>query len=131
MIRPRDPGSATSTRCAVGIIGHSFDPAELQLDVPEKVEEFIRENTGRTQLKFRNWTWLSKFRFTDFLHLCILLLLIPGTFHRPKMRMVNTFQSGRAFCVGGMFFGSVPYFLCLALFSQIPHTYILRLADRV
>ncbi|TCD63214.1 hypothetical protein EIP91_005826 [Steccherinum ochraceum] len=81
MIRPRDyERSPSSKRFSFGITGHSFDPAELQLDVPEKVEAWIRESTGRPELKFSNWTWLSKFR--------------------PNMRMVNTFQSGRAFCVG-------------------------------
>ncbi|TCD64756.1 hypothetical protein EIP91_003647 [Steccherinum ochraceum] len=81
MLRPRDyERSPSSKNFSVGITGHSFDPADLQLDVPEKLEAWIRECTGRPELKFRNWTWLSKFK--------------------PNMRMVNTFQSGRAFCVG-------------------------------
>lgn len=65
MIRPKDLGSSSSKRFHVGITGHSFDPAERQLDETDKVEAFIRENTGRKDLKFGAWTSLSRYRFVS------------------------------------------------------------------
>ncbi|KAJ7237009.1 hypothetical protein C8J57DRAFT_1439250 [Mycena rebaudengoi] len=46
-----------------------------------KAKEFIREQTGRADLEFGDFSWLSYFR--------------------PNMRMVNKFGEGRAFLVGG------------------------------
>ncbi|KAF4604306.1 hypothetical protein EYR40_001487 [Pleurotus pulmonarius] len=75
MARPLSPGG---DRFGVGITGLNFDPTELR--DPPKAEGFIRNETGRTDLEFGEWTWLSYFK--------------------PNMRMVNKFQEGRAFVVG-------------------------------
>ncbi|KAI0659090.1 FAD binding domain-containing protein [Cubamyces menziesii] len=61
-----------------GIIGVNFDP--IDLTDPEKFVNFIYENTGRRDLKFKNFLSIS--------------------YWKPKMRMVNKFYSGRAFIVG-------------------------------
>ncbi|KAJ8518264.1 hypothetical protein ONZ45_g4623 [Pleurotus djamor] len=75
MARPLSP---TGDRFGVGVTGLNFDP--LELDDPAKAVAFIQKETGRTDLEFGEWTWLSYFR--------------------PNMRMVNRFQEGRAFVVG-------------------------------
>lgn len=75
MARPLSP---TSDRFDVGITGQNFDPTHLA--DPAKAIEFIKTETGRTDLEFGEFTWLSHFR--------------------PNMRMVNKFQEERAFVVG-------------------------------
>ncbi|KAI8990583.1 FAD binding domain-containing protein [Trametes punicea] len=62
----------------VGIIGINYDPVDLT--DPEKFMNFIFENTGRRDLKFKNLRSLS--------------------YWKPKIRMVNKFYLGRVFIAG-------------------------------
>ncbi|KAJ7149880.1 FAD binding domain-containing protein [Mycena crocata] len=62
----------------IGITGLNFDPAGLADQ--EKAKAFIHEQTGRTDLTFGEFSWLSYFR--------------------PNMRTVNNFSEGRVFLVG-------------------------------
>ncbi|KAJ6625003.1 FAD binding domain-containing protein [Mycena sp. CBHHK59/15] len=75
MARPLKPDSNTF---GIGITGQNFDPTDLTDET--KVKEFIYEQTGRTDLKFGDFSWLSYFK--------------------PNMRMVNKLAEGRAFIVG-------------------------------
>ncbi|KXN80953.1 Tetracenomycin polyketide synthesis hydroxylase TcmG [Leucoagaricus sp. SymC.cos] len=75
MARPITPGGK---KFGIGIIGKNFDPTDLADEA--KAKEFITNQTGRTDLKFSKFSWLSYFK--------------------PNMRMVNKFQEGRAFVVG-------------------------------
>lgn len=75
MARPLSP---TGDKFGIGITGQNFDPTHLA--DPAKAAEFIKAETGRVDLEFGEFTWLSHFR--------------------PNMRMVNKFQEGRAFVVG-------------------------------
>ncbi|KAJ3567824.1 hypothetical protein NP233_g6110 [Leucocoprinus birnbaumii] len=75
MARPIKPGE---NKFGIGITGINFDPTELADEA--KAKEFIIKETGRTDLKFGQFTWLSYFR--------------------PNMRMVNKFQEGRVFVLG-------------------------------
>ncbi|KAG9225812.1 hypothetical protein CCMSSC00406_0007822 [Pleurotus cornucopiae] len=75
MARPLSP---EGDKFGIGITGLNFDPTEL--GDPAKAVEFIRNETGRADLEFGEWTWLSYFK--------------------PNMRMVNKFQEGRTFVVG-------------------------------
>ncbi|KDQ34081.1 hypothetical protein PLEOSDRAFT_21091, partial [Pleurotus ostreatus PC15] len=75
MARPLNP---SGDRFGVGITGQNFDPVDLA--DPAKAIEFIHNETGRTDLEFGEFTWISHFK--------------------PNMRMVNKFQEGRAFVVG-------------------------------
>ena len=59
MARPLTP-NGDSSLFGLGIIGQNFDPTELA--VPEKVEEFVVRETGRTDLAFGDFTWLSYFK---------------------------------------------------------------------
>jgi hypothetical protein len=45
----------------VGITGLNFDPSDLANE--EKAKEFIREQTGRTDLRFGKFSWLSYFKW--------------------------------------------------------------------
>lgn len=60
MARPLSPHGSTF---GIGITGHNFDPAELA--EPEKVKKFIQEETGRTDLQFGEFTWLSYFKYAS------------------------------------------------------------------
>nr|VWP02068.1 Flavohemoprotein (EC [Ganoderma boninense] len=62
----------------VGIFGHNFDPKEL-LSV-QKFIQFVREESGRTDLVFKEIRMLS--------------------YWKPKMRMANKFAEGRIFITG-------------------------------
>jgi len=75
MARPLSPNGH---EFGVGITGLNFDPSDLADEA--KAKEFIREQTGRTDLRFGNFSWLSYFR--------------------PNMRMVNKFSENRVFIVG-------------------------------
>ncbi|KAJ7471056.1 FAD binding domain-containing protein [Mycena latifolia] len=75
MARPITPGGK---KFGIGITGLNFDPVELADET--KAKAFIREQTGRTDLDFGQFTWLSYFK--------------------PNMRMVNKFAEGRVFIVG-------------------------------
>ncbi|KAJ7283132.1 FAD binding domain-containing protein [Mycena rebaudengoi] len=75
MARPISPDG---NKFGVGITGLNFDPRDLADE--GKAKEFIREQTGRADLEFGDFSWLSYFR--------------------PNMRMVNKFGEGRAFLVG-------------------------------
>ncbi|CAA7262016.1 unnamed protein product [Cyclocybe aegerita] len=75
MARPITPDGK---KFGIGITGQNFDPRDLADE--EKAKEFILKETGRTDIKFGKFTWLSYFK--------------------PNMRMINKFQVGRAFVVG-------------------------------
>ncbi|KAJ8518630.1 hypothetical protein ONZ45_g4322 [Pleurotus djamor] len=75
MARPLSPNG---DKFGLGITGQNFDPVELS--DPSKAVDFIRRETGRTDLEFGDWSWIS--------------------YYKPNMRMVNKFQEGRAFVVG-------------------------------
>ncbi|KAF9017773.1 hypothetical protein BDZ89DRAFT_960743, partial [Hymenopellis radicata] len=75
MARPLSP---SSNKFGLGITGQNFDPTDLA--DPVKVVEFFQRETGREDLQFGEFTWLSYFK--------------------PNMRMVNKFQQGRVFVVG-------------------------------
>ncbi|KDR74757.1 hypothetical protein GALMADRAFT_123452 [Galerina marginata CBS 339.88] len=75
MARPIAP---EGKKFGIGITGQNFDPIDLANE--EKAKEFIINETGREDLKFGKFTWLSYFK--------------------PNMRMVNKFQEGRAFIAG-------------------------------
>lgn len=60
MARPLSP---TGNTFGIGIIGHNFDPTELA--EPAKVKQFIRDETGRTDLQFGEFTWLSYFKYAS------------------------------------------------------------------
>jgi hypothetical protein len=62
MARPLSP---TSHRFGIGITGQNFDPTNLA--EPEKAIAFIHEETGRTELEFGKFTWLSHFRYVRYL----------------------------------------------------------------
>ena len=51
----------------IGVFGPNFDPAGLA--EPETFNKFIRTETGRTDLEFGEFSWLSYFR-------CIFLDLV-------------------------------------------------------
>ncbi|KAJ7647809.1 FAD binding domain-containing protein [Roridomyces roridus] len=70
--------SPDSTEFGVGITGLDFDPSHLADE--EEAKKFIHEGTGRNDLRFGKFSWLSYFK--------------------PKMRMVNKFSEGRVFIVG-------------------------------
>jgi hypothetical protein len=94
MARPLSPDGNTF---GVGITAQNFDPTHLA--EPVAIKEFIHTETGRTDLQFGEFTWLSYFKYV--------LGLVESTcfqstcLYRPNMRMVNKFQEGRAFVVGG------------------------------
>jgi 2-polyprenyl-6-methoxyphenol hydroxylase-like FAD-dependent oxidoreductase len=75
MARPISP---KDNKFGIGITAQNFDPTDLADE--EKAKEFIIKETGRADLKFGDFTWLSYFK--------------------PNMRMVNKFQEGRAFVAG-------------------------------
>lgn len=58
MARPLSPGSGN--RFGLGITGQNFDPTDLA--DPAKVAEFFHRETGREDLAFKAFTWLSYFR---------------------------------------------------------------------
>lgn len=60
MARPLSP---EGDKFGIGITGLNFDPTEL--GDPAKAVEFIRNETGRTDLEFGEWTWLSHFKYAD------------------------------------------------------------------
>ncbi|KAJ7146800.1 hypothetical protein C8R44DRAFT_827295 [Mycena epipterygia] len=70
MARPLTPGGK---KFGIGITGLNFDPVELADEV--KAKEFIRDQTGFTDLEFGQFSRLSYFK--------------------PNMRMVNKFAEGR------------------------------------
>ncbi|KAI0314589.1 FAD binding domain-containing protein [Amylostereum chailletii] len=76
MARPLQLGEGS--QFGIGITGQNFDPTDLA--EPDRVKDFIRNETGRIDLEFGDFTWLSYFK--------------------PNMRMVNKFQEGRVFVVG-------------------------------
>jgi hypothetical protein len=57
MARPIRPGGK---KFVIGIFGHNFDPVDLTDE--GKAKEFVLNETGRTDLKFGNFTWLSYFK---------------------------------------------------------------------
>ncbi|KAH7872212.1 FAD binding domain-containing protein [Lentinula edodes] len=75
MARPLSP---SGNKFGIGITGQNFDPTNLA--APEKAIEFIKTETGRNELTFGSFSWLSYFK--------------------PNMRMVNKLQEGRVFLVG-------------------------------
>ncbi|KAJ7209278.1 FAD binding domain-containing protein [Mycena pura] len=75
MARPLRPDGQ---EFGIGITGLNFDPGDLADEA--KAKDFIREHTGRTDLEFGKFSWLSYFR--------------------PNMRMVNKFGENRVFVVG-------------------------------
>src|SRR5882762_10165098 len=95
MARPLSP---TGHEFGNGITGQSFDPTNLA--DPDKVKQFIHSETGRSDLKFGEFTWLSYFKLLFLLFEIIPLLTLSC---RPNMRIVNKFQEGRAFVVGGAY----------------------------
>ena len=66
MARPLSP---TSNKFGVGITGQNFDPTGLAM--PEKVKEFIYKETGRTDLEFGAFSWLSYFKYDSRLSDCL------------------------------------------------------------
>jgi hypothetical protein len=58
MARPINPDG---NKFGVGITGLNFDPRDLADE--GKAKEFIREQTGRADLEFGDFSWLSYFRF--------------------------------------------------------------------
>ncbi len=62
------PLSSTGNKFGVGITGQNFDPTDLA--DPAKAIEFIKTETGRNDLEFGEFTWLSYFRYDS----CILNL---------------------------------------------------------
>ncbi|KAK0196716.1 hypothetical protein F5146DRAFT_1099167 [Armillaria mellea] len=74
------PLSPTGDKFGIGITGQNFDFTHLTNLA--KAVEFIKAEMGCIDLEFWEFTWLSHFR--------------------PNMWMVNKFQEGRAFVVGGM-----------------------------
>ncbi|EKM55838.1 uncharacterized protein PHACADRAFT_209358 [Phanerochaete carnosa HHB-10118-sp] len=62
----------------VGITGQNFDPVDF--GKPEAAEKFIREHTSWPKLAFGKWHWLL--------------------YHKPNMRMVETFRAVRVFGIG-------------------------------
>jgi len=76
----------------------NFDPLSRRT---RDIQEFIRTETGRTDLEFGEFSWLSYFRciFLDLVEVSVIWLW----FLRPNMRMVDRFQEGRAFVAGGRF----------------------------
>ena len=67
VMRPRDAGSQTSERFSLGVTGYTFDPAAIGLDDPQKLFKFVHENTGRKDIRFNKWTWISKFKCVSLL----------------------------------------------------------------
>lgn len=55
MIRP-----ISGKKFHIGIIGQNFDPVEQA--VPEEAVKFIQEKTGRTDLRFGDWPWISYYK---------------------------------------------------------------------
>lgn len=76
MIRPMQIGQGSQFH--VGITGQNFDP--VNLGNPKAAEDFMREHTSRPNLTFGKWQWIS--------------------YHKPNMRMVETFRAGRVFVIG-------------------------------
>ncbi|KAH9915188.1 FAD binding domain-containing protein [Epithele typhae] len=75
MLRPE----GTNGGFLIGVVGKNFDPAEELMDYDAAIA-FFRENTGRTDLVFRN---------------------MHSLFHwKPKMLMVNKYSEGRVFIAG-------------------------------
>jgi len=58
MARPLNP---YGNKFGIGITGQNFDPTDLA--EPEKVKEFIHTETGRTDLDFGDFSWLSYFKW--------------------------------------------------------------------
>ncbi len=58
MARPLSP---TGDNFGIGITGQNFDPTHLA--DPAKAVEFIKAETGRVDLEFGEFTWLSHFRY--------------------------------------------------------------------
>ncbi|KAJ7592880.1 FAD binding domain-containing protein [Mycena floridula] len=75
MARPIDP---TNHTFGIGITGQNFDPTDLVDQV--KCIEFIKAETGRDDLNFGKFLWLSYFK--------------------PNMRIVDKFSVGRVFLIG-------------------------------
>jgi hypothetical protein len=57
MARPHVP---TGQSFGIGITGQNFDPTELA--DPEKTIALIKTESGRSELEFENFTWLSYFK---------------------------------------------------------------------
>ena len=57
MARPLSPNDHTF---GIGITGQNFDPTDL--GEPGKLEHFIKTETGRTDLVFGEFSWLSYFK---------------------------------------------------------------------
>jgi hypothetical protein len=57
MARPITP---EGKKFGVGITAQNFDPTDLANE--EKAKEFIINETGRADLKFGKFTWLSYFK---------------------------------------------------------------------
>jgi len=60
MARPIWPNANGKHTFGVGITGQNFDPVDLADS--SKTEEFIKKETGREELQFGKWTWLSYFK---------------------------------------------------------------------
>lgn len=90
MARPITPGGK---KFGIGITGLNFDPIELADEA--KAKEFIREQTALNSGSFRGCLILSL--FIELVVICPTHLI--GL--RPNMRMVNKFDEGRVFIVGG------------------------------
>ena len=60
MARPLRP---TGNKFGLGITGQNFDPTDLA--DPAKVVEFFKQETGRIDLEFGDFTWLSYFKYVD------------------------------------------------------------------
>jgi hypothetical protein len=58
MARPLSP---TNHRFGLGITGQNFDPTNLAK--PEQAVAFFHRETGRNELDFGEFTWLSHFRY--------------------------------------------------------------------
>lgn len=54
------PLSSTDNKFGIGITGQNFDPTDLA--EPAKVKHFIHAETGRTDLEFGDFSWLSYFK---------------------------------------------------------------------
>ncbi len=63
MARPLNPSSPTDYRFGIGITGQNFDPTHLA--DPQAAKEFIKTETGRTELEIGEFTWLSHFRLAS------------------------------------------------------------------
>lgn len=54
------PTSAKGNIFNIAIVGQSFDP--IRQANPEKAMEFIQRETGRTDLQFKKWNWISYYK---------------------------------------------------------------------